>query len=93
MMILLALLFNVAGFFGLAAANPRYREALLGRKPEPPYRRATRFLAIVFIGLSLTTVWAACGAPTGIVMFAGVSMVGAITSVLCVTMGRWFRRR
>lgn len=87
-MILLALILNAVGFLCLAAAGERYREALLGGRWRLSRPRRIKAVGAVLIAASWFSLSCHAGFASAIVMFAGISTVGAAMSVLCVTVGR-----
>lgn len=90
-MIFLALLFNALAFLGLAAASTRYRDALMGRGQRLRFPYGVRYFAAALIGMSLLFAWISSGIALGVVIFVGLSTLGAIISVACITVGRGLR--
>ncbi|QKR98374.1 DUF3325 family protein [Sphingomonas sp. CL5.1] len=90
-MIFLALIINASGFLGLAAASARYRDALLGRGRNLRFPRTSQCLAASLIGISWLLAGFSTSLASGLVIFVGLSTIGAAISVFCITVGRALR--
>ncbi|WP_454882929.1 DUF3325 family protein [Sphingomonas oryzagri] len=92
-MILFALILNALGFFSLAAAGDRCREALLGRGRSLVLPSWTKMAGACLVTASWLLLMRIAGFASSIVLFAGLSTIGAMISVLCVTAARHMRSR